>query len=247
MQEHGGTICPNRNLEIPPAYIRLVKEKVPLFFIMSIGFAGHGKTTFLSALFYSLYHYLPSIWKQFSFLALNQKSLDKIHREFVQMLEKNLLPPKTPIMFPEPLILRLQGIPMLRKGLFTKGIEPGEAMLIFYDIGGGTFEFSEKLEQNVPLLTRTKTVLFTIYLATMVQKGDFSGADQEWHRLLNVYFNSMREAGAKPTLIIAFSKADLLSGDERFGPLSEWEHDHYRDNLPYPEEVACYLRELGKL
>lgn len=140
-------------------------------------------------------------------------------------------------------MLRMQGIPMVKSNLIFKKMVPSDAIFTFYDIGGGTFEFGEKIEENVPLLTRSETVLFLVDIANLVKDGGYQGAEKEWHRLLNVYFNSIKDSSRKPSLVIAFTKADLMTNDEKFGPLSTWQTDEFHDDIPFADQLMSYLNQ----
>jgi hypothetical protein len=238
--------CEKRKQNIPVSLINLVRKDIPVFYIMTIGYSGHGKTCYLSSIFYFLYHFMAKKWKGFSFLSLTQETLDRIHRSYVSILEELRIPSKTPIMFPEPLIINTQKIPVKTK---KNTYQQKEALFVFYDIGGGTFEFDKKIEENVPIISRINTLVFLIDLPGLLKddKTKKNECDRKIHALMNVIYNSLEKLGqkSKKHLVISFTKADLMKDKEDvYGPLARWETDIYNDEFPEINELPFYLSEM---
>ena len=113
--------CPEKKIRIPSVYLEDSKRGVPIVVMLTIGYSGHGKTCFLSSFFHTLYRgKISEKWPGFSFIGLTMETLNRIHSEYVNILDHGRLPPKTPIMFPTPLILKFQQIPLKVKSFFKK-------------------------------------------------------------------------------------------------------------------------------
>jgi hypothetical protein len=251
MTTHDLSFCEKKNRHIPRSFVESLKKKLPLVYFFTIGYSGHGKTCFLSSLFYFLYHFVVQKWQDFSLLGLNQETLDKLHKTYIDVLEDLRLPAKTPIMFPEPLILKAQKVPFLNgKKLFSN--KPQDLVLVFYDAGGGTFDMDQKITENLPVIKNMPTLVFLIDLPGMLGKEPGGktanqAAERKIHGLLNVVHNAIEKLGQqkKKKLIICFTKADLMAGDEdRYGPLATWLYDSFSDEFPGPDNLEFYLKEL---
>lgn len=247
MGKHKLDFCPDKKKPIPRSYREIKKKNLPLFYLFTIGYSGHGKTCFLSSLFYSLYQSVAQRWPGFSFLSLNQSTLDKIHRDYVNILADLKIPAKTPIMFPEPLLIKMQKFP-LKKNMFSNQIKQQEVVFVFYDIGGGTFEVDRKIEENLPIIKNVPCLLFLVDLPGLLKsEEDFNAVERKLHGLFNIIINTVEkyDLRKKKSLIISFTKADLMEGNEDlFGPLTTWMEDIFPDELPVLEKVEYYVQEL---
>jgi hypothetical protein len=244
--------CPEKHTRIPFVYIEDAKRGVPIVVMLTIGYSGHGKTCFLSSFFHTLYRgNLADIWPGFSFIGLTMETLNKIHHEYVNILAHGHLPPKTPIMFPSPLILKFQQFPVKVKSFFKKyfqgiRIEQDELICIFYDIGGGTFEVDEKIRHNIPVLVEVNTLVFLISLPRVLDEArNRMSAVQQLHKLLNTIVLAIGKIGQKnkKDLVICFTMGDEMwdCADNRYGQLSiPIQHD-----IPTLDDVAGYFSELA--
>ena len=144
----------------------------------------------------------------------------------------------------------MQKIPLLRRSFFSKKLNEHEAIFVFYDIGGGTFDLDQRINDNLPILGRLNTLLFLIDLPTLLKNGtakQTEEAERQILHLLNTLFNALQTLNAvkKKNIIICFTKADLMVGKSRvYGPLADWLNDSYPDNLPTAAEVPLYTRHL---
>ncbi|GAK49945.1 hypothetical protein U14_01170 [Candidatus Moduliflexus flocculans] len=235
MNQHAAsvTVCPEKEIRIPSVYVEDVRHGVPVVVMLTIGYSGHGKTCFLSSLFHSLYHdSVSEKWPGFSFIGLTMETLNRIHHEFVTILDHGNLPPKTPIMFPTPLILKFQRIPLKVKNWFKKHlqhqtIEQRELIVIFYDIGGGTFDVDEKIRQNIPVLREISTLIFLLSLPQLLNEANENNGIsvvQRLHKLLNTIVIAMRDLGQnqQKNIQICFTMGDEMWDQENllYGPLS---------------------------
>jgi len=235
MNQHPAStaVCPEKEIRIPSVYAEDVRHGVPVVVMLTVGYSGHGKTCFLSSLFHSLYHdSVSEKWPGFSFIGLTMETLNRIHHEFVTILDHGNLPPKTPIMFPTPLILKFQRLPLkvtnwFKKHIQHREIEQRELIVIFYDIGGGTFDVDEKIRQNIPVLREISTLIFLVSLPQLLSEAnEHSGisAVQRLHKLLNTIVIAMRDLGQKrqKNIQICFTMGDEMWDQENllYGPLS---------------------------
>lgn len=247
MKSHDSSIteCPDKKIKIPSTYIHDSKKGTPVVFMFTVGYSGHTKTCFLSSFFHTLYHgAISKRWPGFSFIGLTMETLNKIHDEYVNILEQGVLPPKTAIMFPTPLILKLQQMPLKVKRLFRRStIKQREIIFIFYDIGGGTYEVDEKIKQNLPILNQINTLIFLINLPGLIDEAQEGiSVVQKLHNLLNTVYLAIEELEQtnKKNIIICFTKADLMwDKEDIYGPLAK----RSDSNMPSISEVSDYFDE----
>jgi hypothetical protein len=232
-------------------YIEDSKRGVPIVVMLTIGYSGHGKTCFLSSFFHTLYRgKVSDIWPGFSFIGLTMETLNRIHNEYVNILDHGRLPPKTPIMFPTPLILKFQQMPLKVKSFFKKffqgiTVEQGELICIFYDIGGGTFDVDEKIRHNIPVLVEIDTLVFLISLPRLISDTQTGmSVVQQLHKLLNTIVLVIGKIGQqkKKDLVICFTMGDEMwnSNDNRYGQLAIPIHHP----LSGPDQVSEYFAAL---
>ncbi len=264
MKRHEDTVksCPDKNIPIPSVYIDDLKNSTPAVFVFTIGYSGHGKTCFLSSFLHSLYHgAILKKWPGFSFMGLNMDTLNKIHNEYVNILEQGKLPAKTAIMFPTPLILKFQNVPLKVKGIRRiikrSKMEQKDLIFVFYDIGGGTFEVDEKIKQNLPILGEINTLVFLIDLPGIIKDSiDGSSAVQKMDYLLGTVYLAIKELGQakEKNIVLCFTKADIMWGKkEIYGPLSaRWKygtpsvnelHEYFDKMKERSDSISNYIYE----
>jgi hypothetical protein len=246
--------CPDKRMRIPFVYIEDAKRGVPIVVMLTIGYSGHGKTCYLSSFFHTLYRgNISDTWEGFSFIGLTMETLNKIHNEYVSILDHGHLPPKTPIMFPTPLILKFQQVPLKVKSFFKKffkgiHIEQGELICIFYDIGGGTFEVDEKIKRNIPVLVEVDTLVFLVSMPRIIldaQNGGISPV-QQLHKLLNTIvlaIGKIREK-KKKDLVVCFTMGDEMwnCSDSRYGQLGI----PIQHTLPPQDQIEAYFTDIDE-
>lgn len=252
LAEHGGDICntcpfcltqydENRKCKcgkgkgeksIPHSYINAFQKGVAVYPIVTIGYKGCGKTTYLSSLIYSLYHLLPDEW--ISIRPLNQETIKKIEEEYVPALQMGEFPSPTDVVFEEPLILEIKIYK--EKGLrFFRGKK--EVILVVYDTKGGTYFKVDTIKNDFPLIKRIPNLILLIDLfgieARIVTKevdrpSPKITADMQLHGLVNRLSLALDELDAskkQKNLIICFTKADEFwdskDAEEDFGPLAK--------------------------
>jgi hypothetical protein len=153
-------------------------------------------------------------------------------------------------MFPTPLILKFQQMPLKVKSFFKKylrGItmEQGELICIFYDIGGGTFDVDEKIKRNIPVLVEIDTLVFLVSLPRIMDETPTGmSVVQQLHKLLNTIILAIGRIGEKKKkdLVICFTMGDEMwdSADAKYGQLSIPIHHQ----TPYSDQISEYFATL---
>jgi hypothetical protein len=125
-------------------------------------------------------------------------------------------------------------------------MEQSEIIVIFYDIGGGTFDVDEKIRQNVPILKEINTLIFLVSLPQIIHHEAHEGVSvvQRMHKLLNTIVLAIADLGQKKDkdLIICFTMGDEMWDRENvlYGPLSM----RFLHFTPYEDEIQEYFTSL---
>jgi hypothetical protein len=226
-------LCPECREQAPALYVQGYRRYLPVV-TSAVGFRQHGKTVYFAALFYALKKLgLPHLWSTFFTMALDEDSLDTVY-ENVRVLEEGVLPNSTPKNFPRPTMLRVAGIPLLRRSNWT---------LLFYDTGGESFERPSQLVQFASFVRRARTAMLLISVTDMKDPA------REMQRLLNTYVVGMGELGGdtqEQHLVVVYTKADRLPAripewEQRWGDLHSYLLDGSIEALGRPHG---YLRRL---
>jgi hypothetical protein len=224
--------CSNQPCQetLPALYAQQYRGYPPVV-ASAIGFRGHGKTAYFSALFYS-FKRLPvgKYWERFYTQALNEESLDTV-KENVRILETGKCPPASPKNFPRPTMVRMAGIPA----------QP-DATMLFYDTAGECFERPKELVKYAGFVSRARTAMLLLSIPDMKNPAD------EMHELLEVYVMGMAQLGA-PTrgqhLIVLFSKADQML--DRLAKRKHLVDYLRRGSIEGLEQPKAYLPQLHKV
>jgi len=205
--------------------------------VSTVGFRGHGKSLYFSALFYSM-DKLAVIWPGFYSFATDERSLDTI-KDNISELKQGNLPPPTPASFPIPTNTRFSNMPAF-----------GHRFFLFYDTGGEAFVKSGKLIKHAAFVKRSETVLFLVSLKDI----DFDGT--KLHDLLSTYVQGLTELGGNPknqTLLVVLTKGDLLgSRMNDYDDLRQYLKNGGLDSLrnfklgPYVDKMQAVSNGLGK-
>ncbi len=187
--------CKKCNNNIPRDF---VEKNVPRGSVGLVGFTGHGKTVYLTALFYLLrIIQRENAWGDFQWLCQDDHTL-KIMHNHVPLFESSQLPPGTPENFPKPALIQFFNAPEVR-----------DFFLSFYDTAGRVYEESEKITETGRFVARSNVVLF---ITSITDCGN-NWAD-EMERLLNTYiiavYDRLHINLKKQHLIVILTKADLL-------------------------------------
>jgi hypothetical protein len=248
LHEYSVTECPTKNRSVPEDYIKAIQRGVPVIPFLTVGYTMDGKTCFLSVLFYELYlGGVPKAWNNFNPMPMNEETWDRIKGEFVDPLTQGRLPDRSAVMLPVPLILKLENLPMrpngLRRYIFDNHLRPSEVILIFYDIGGEAYRLTASINEYLPIIHDVNTLIFLIDLPKLISSSSEGGSDvaMEMYQLLNTVNLTIGEKVRDKRLILCFTKADRMWGDEnRFGPLSIQTYN----GIPKPSELPEYSRYM---
>jgi GTPase SAR1 family protein len=246
------TTCPNTKMPIPETYGKRYGQ-IPVFFIMFIGYSGHGKTCYLSSLLHSLYEdgYAAS-WSNFSFRGLTMDTLRNINEVYVTPLQSGHIPlPTTEMM--GPLIIHFQNIPLKanpwqRFASALAGnptaIKQGDAIAVFFDIGGEVYDVKQKIDQSLPVLSKANPLILLIDLPILIEEsqGEGPSAQGSLHTLVNNINIALEGIGkAQKDVVISFTKSDRMWGKQDvYGPLAE----RLDSRIPTIEELPKYLDQL---
>jgi hypothetical protein len=238
---------------VPKAFVEDVIRGVPVIPIFTIGSSSHGKTCYLSSIFWNLYHgNIHKVWPGFTFDGLNRGTLENIRKNYVDLLQSNKLPAKNPVKFPEPIIVRFPGMPNryhgLRNVFFYNPITQRDVIFVFYDVSGDVFLQEEDILRYLPILNRTNSLIFLISLPLLDlqvnETHEKNSVVTEMHSLLQVVtlaLESNRVQMKRKKLILSFIWADEMWGHEnKYGPLAE----KITRGLPTISEMPDYFRDL---
>lgn len=199
--------CQSCRSSIPKAYVEADSRLHMTAGV--VGFAGHGKTVFLTSLFSVLKH-SSRYWGGYYYRSLD----DYTHRiiyEQVPRFEQGELPESTPVNFPSPALVQYHALPVF-----------DQAFVGYYDTAGEVFLQVEQIARSGFFVAHSDVVLFII----SIPDCDPARLDDEMSQLLDTYLRAAEDRlDSKPRekqrLVVIFSKADLLMPrlDER---LQEW-------------------------
>ena len=194
--------CRNCQSSIDPLYLKSYKDYPPVV-LNVVGFRAHGKTVFLSALFYAFRLFkLNRYWPQFSYLPVNHSS-QKLILDNARMLQEGNLPEPTQQIFPEPTMILADGLPFVKNG---------KATLLIYDAAGESFEAPDEMITYAGFVKRAATVFFLINIPRIRHNNELD-ISSEMDRLLATYIQGMSTMNAqtkKQRLIVIFTCADEM-------------------------------------
>ncbi len=206
-------VCPKTECSqiIPRLYVDDYKRYPPVV-ISVIGHRAHGKTVALSTLYFTLSRmHMGTYWPDFYLFPINEASLEVVF-ENAKSLESGKLPPPNPKIFPEPTLLQVNSIPIVKQG---------RATLLFYDTAGEAFLRTQDIGRYAGFVRRADTVLFLVSIPQLRNTLDAaSNPAGELERLLYSYIQGMADMDAdtkEQHLIIVYTCADTLLSE-----LDEW-------------------------
>lgn len=166
-----------------------------------VGFSGHGKTVYITALFYTLRNLIrKGVWpKRFSQLPLDNNT-NQVLCENVPKLEKAALPDGTSQNFPQPAVIQFNKLPAY-----------GDRMVTFYDVAGGVYEHPDRITDAGRFVGSSDVVFFLIDLDKC---GDDLANSTE--KLLNTYIQAVYNdlhinINKSQHLVVILSKADKIA------------------------------------
>jgi len=189
--------CMSCESEIHRAYVEF--PKIPLTRIGLVGYTGHGKTVYITSLFY-MFQALDNLWKDYYFETFDDFT-HEIMFEKVPILKSGKLFSGTPINFPEPAFIRLNNMPYF-----------DDQIISLYDIGGGVFDDLDLMTQKGKYLAHSDTIFFIISLLETDVIDDWNLKIMKLlDRYIHVVYSRFGlELSQKQNLVFVFSKADQL-------------------------------------
>ncbi len=194
-------LCPKCGVEIHRDYVE--KKHVPRATVGLVGFPGHGKTVYITSLFYLL-KFLRTRWDDYFILSLDDNT-HKVLFQHVPLFESSELPEATPANFPSPSLIYFHNIPLF-----------GDWFLCFYDTSGEVFEDTRRIPHHGKFAAHSDSILFNISI---------NDCGKNWPdkmiELLNIYINAVYNrmhvnTKKKQHLIVVITKSDsldILSGE----------------------------------
>lgn len=206
--ERKGTYhCPTCKTLIPKAFLNV--ESLLHSSVGVVGFAGHGKTVYLTSLFATLGRFSDH-WAEYYYRSLD----DYTHRvlyEQVPLFERGDLPESTPANFPNPALVQYHKLPVF-----------GDSIFGFYDTAGEVFNEVAQISRAGFFVAHSDVVLFIV----SIPDCDADQLDDDLSRLLDTYIRAAADhlgvdLGTSQRLVVIFTKSDLL--DARLNPqLMDW-------------------------
>ena len=237
-------ICSNPNCkrEVPTVYVRK-GWGVKSVSVGLVGFPGHGKTVYLTSLFYLL-KFLKQKWEKYYFLSLDDNT-HKIMHIHVLLFEDSQLPGRTQANFPEPSLIHFQKIPNF-----------GDLFLSAYDTGGDVFYDTLKIAEQGRFVAHSDIVFFNISITECSENG------RKWQdsmeSLLDTYVRAVNRMNVKllkkQHLVVVLTKGDSLietSENRRLSPdLADYlTNGSYEEYVGFKNErtLRNSLKESSKL
>lgn len=234
LEQHGNKVeeCPivkdpesNKQMQIPTAYIKQY-EDAPPFWLTTLGFSGHGKSTYLAMLLLLLEKLTGVMGEGFNYRTLGNYTAQKIQKEVRTIEIKGDLPQKTtPSTFIPPMLMQVFNVP-----------ESGSQCLVMYDVAGEIFNNRDNLDHWLPAIKQVRTIWF------MVSLNDLRKESQKVYRindLFNSYIDGMEKIGANldgRNVIVVYTKADLIED------LPEGIRQYYNGEGAYPDPLRNLLQ-----
>jgi len=263
--------CLNENCqrELSRLFLNGISRRNPYFSCGMVGFSNHGKTVYITTLFYMLKDIITNTWPGFTMMALDQESIRMVF-ERIDQLKKGLLPEATRVNFTDPCLVTKTNI-----------AQHDTIFVAYHDIGGEVYEEMKDVEKTGKPIAKSHTLMFMIsisesqyqqqyYSENNRHQGDNSGKLQikSWQdditRLINTYFLAAHDRlGLNPreyqNLIVVFTKADeffdqlppelqsyLLDGDiNKYKSLNKSLLDRIRNESKMIEQWLCNQQATG--
>ncbi|MDW8300070.1 MAG: hypothetical protein RML95_12125 [Anaerolineae bacterium] len=207
--------CPETGREVPMTFIREYRSTPPLW-LVSVGFSGHGKTVYQSALTLML-EQISAVWEGVYNRYLDPET-NRIVREWRHQALTGEQPRPNPAQqLPPPILMSVYNIPTY-----------GSRCVVMYDISGEVFESLDLVNSDpnfIAVLRHVDTVWFLISLKDLLSFDNQQGGMHTMQDLFNAYMTGMEQLGARMqgrNLIVVYTKADAVF---------------------FPPEVRAYLAE----
>lgn len=227
--ERKGTYhCNTCKTLIPKAFLNV--KKTLHSSVGVVGFAGHGKTVYLTSLFSSLGRFSVN-WHDYYYRSLD----DYTHRilyEQVPMFDSGDLPESTPANFPNPALVKYHQIPVF-----------GDAIFGFYDTAGEVFSEVAQISRAGFFVAHSDVVLFIVSIPDCSSEK----LDDDLSRLLDTYIRASVDhlnvnLKSHQRIVVIFTKSDLL-GEKLPNNLDQWLFDG--ESAWYAIDIHQKLAELA--
>lgn len=207
--------CAECKVELHRDFVQ--KTDVPYISVGLIGDINHGKTAFLTALFYLLNH-MPSLWPRFFFNALDEYSHGLLYEKVAEFEKRGVLQGNTGDNFSSPALFKFTNIPII-----------GDCFISFNDVSGETYKSQTKISGRGRSVAQSDIAIFIVSISDWASQWEF-----ELQKMLDTYVNAaqyrMQINLKQQDLIVTLTKGDLLSSklsDELVGYLNEGAIDKY--------------------
>ena len=189
--------CSHCESEIHRAYVDY--PDTPFTRIGMVGYTGHGKTVYITSLFYQL-QALDNYWDGYYFETLDDFTHDIMYDKVLR-LKKGELFSGTPINFPEPAFIRFNHMPVFNTQIVS-----------MYDIGGGVFDNIDLMTQKGKYLAHSDTVFFIMSLIEEDISDDWNiKTMQLLDRYIQVVYSRYgANLSKKQNIVFVFTKSDEL-------------------------------------
>jgi hypothetical protein len=203
----GSYHCTNCQTPIPRGFVDA--RNTPRATVGVVGFSGHGKTVYLTALFSALSK-LSNYWQDYYYRCLDDYTHRILYQQ-VPLFDRGVLPESTPANFPNPALIHYKSLPGF-----------GDSFVAFYDTAGEVFTESAQILRGGYFVAHANTALFILSLSDL----DPERIDEQMSKLLDTYIRAAYDQLNLPLkqrqhLVVIFSKADLLR-DRLTDELNEW-------------------------
>ena len=183
-----------------------------------VGYTGHGKTVYITSLFYQL-QALDAFWDNYYFETLDDFTHDIMFEKVLELKKGNLFS-GTPINFPEPAFIRFNNMPTL-----------GTQIVSMYDIGGGVFDNLDLMTQKGRYLAHSDTIFF---IMSLIEEDIYYDWNMRTMKLLDRYIHVVysrfgANLSKKQNIVFVFTKSDELAKDEGERSLSYEAADYFRN------------------
>ncbi|TWU04379.1 TRAFAC clade GTPase domain-containing protein [Stieleria varia] len=215
----------------------------PATWITSVGFSGHGKTVYLSALSLMLDQLADAI-PNFTCDYLDQYTLDTV-REMRWQAKNGSLSESTQPRNPQPLMMQIDG-----------RLEPSspstKRTLVIYDAAGEFFTSLETLNENLPAIEHVQTIWFLVSVSDFRQSEEQTSLT-DLFRSYQAAMESSRVDLRGRQIIVVFTKSELIRRDLPADVIEYLSNDPFADlnegtsKLDPSFSVSHYLEKAAEI
>jgi hypothetical protein len=189
--------CPSCERDLPKNYLQICQQAPPLW-LVTAGFSGHGKTTYLSALTLKL----ENLGRKLS--GTYHDYFDEYTHEVIKEKRREAQtgeqPPPSAVTEPRPLYISLYQLPSNLN-----------RTLVMYDVAGEVFTSLMAFQSYVQALPEVQTIWMQVSLSDLEEDAEGNTLPS----LFQSYQAALLEHGAElrnHTVIVIYTKADTVQG-----------------------------------